>query len=51
MVEFVVFVGDVEEGFGGDAADVEAGASQGAPLLDADGVQSELSGLDGGHVS
>ena len=51
MVEFVVFVGDVEEGFGGDAANVEAGASQGAPLLNADGVQSQLCGLDGSHVS
>ena len=51
VVEFVVFVGDVEEGLRGNAAHVEAGPSQGASFLDADGVESELGGLDGCDVT
>lgn len=51
MVEFVVFVGDVEEGLGGDAAHVEAGPAQRSPLLNADSIETQLRGLDGSDVS
>lgn len=40
MGEFVVLVGDVEKGFGGDAAHVKTGSSQSTSLLDADGVEA-----------
>ena len=51
MVELVVFVGDVEQSFGGNAADVQAGPSKGASFFDADGVESELCSFDGGDVT
>lgn len=51
MVGLVDFVGDVEEGLGRDAADVETGAAEGSPLLDADSVEAQLGGLDGCHIS
>src|SRR5205814_5021256 len=36
---------------GGDAADVEAGAAQRRPLLDAGDFEAELGGADGGDVA
>ena len=40
MVEFVIFMGDVEESFRGDTTDIEAGSSEGSSFLDADSVKS-----------
>ena len=51
MVEFMVLVGDVQQSFGGDATDVEASSSERASFFDADGIESELCGLDGSDVS
>ena len=36
---------------GWDAANVEAGATQGAALLNAHGLHPQLGRLDGGHIS
>src|SRR5262249_22951283 len=41
----------VEQGLGGDAADVEAGAAQRGTLLDDSGLQAQLGGADGGDVA
>jgi hypothetical protein len=51
VVEFVVFVGDVEEGLGGDAADVKTGSAQRPPLLNADSIETQLRSLDSCDVS
>jgi hypothetical protein len=51
VVEFVVFVGNVEQSLGRDAADVQTSASQRSSLLDADSAESKLSSLDGGDVT
>ena len=36
---------------GGDATDVEAGATEGTTLLNTSGLETQLSGFDGGHVA
>ena len=51
VVGLVIFMGDVEECFGGDASYVETGSSQGTSFLDADGVDAQLSCFDCSHVS
>lgn len=51
MGEFVILVRDVEECFGGDASDVEAGSPESSSLLDTDGLHSELSSLDRSYIS
>lgn len=51
MSEFMVLMRDVEKGFGGDAANIEAGSSKCTSLLDADGIESELRCLDCSHVA
>ena len=50
MGEIVEAVGCIEQGLGGDAADVEAGAAE-EFALDAGDLQAELGGADGGGVS
>jgi hypothetical protein len=47
----MVLVGDVQQGFGWDATDVEASSSERASFFDANGIQSELCALDGSNVS
>jgi hypothetical protein len=49
--EFVILMGDVEEGLGRDTADVKAGPAQRSSLLDADSIQAELSCLDRGNIT
>lgn len=51
MGEFVILVRDVEECFGGDASDVEAGSPESSSLLDTDGLHSELGSLDRSYIS
>lgn len=51
VVQFVILVGDVEQGLGGDTADVEAGSSQASSLLDTDSVESQLSCFDGSDIT
>lgn len=48
---FLVFVGNVQECLGRNAPHVQTGATEGFPLLDAAGLQAQLSGLDGCHVT
>ena len=36
---------------GGDATDVEAGATESTTLLNTSGLETQLSGFDGGHVA
>jgi hypothetical protein len=43
-------LGAVEHHLGGDAATVEAGATQERILFDEDGLEAQLSGADGRHV-
>ena len=50
MGEVVEAVGGIEEGFGGDAADVETGSAE-EFSFDAGDFQAELRGADGGGVS
>lgn len=51
MLGLVVEVRVVQHGLGRDATDVEAGTSESATLLDTGGLETELSGLDGGDVA
>jgi hypothetical protein len=51
MVEFVVFMRDVEESFGWDAAYVEASPSESTSLFDADSIETELGRLDGCDIA
>lgn len=51
MLGFVQLVSGVKECFGGDASDVEAGATEGSSLLNAHSLESSLAGLDGGNVA
>ena len=46
----MVVVRGSEEGLGGDAADVQASAAEGAAGLDADRLEAKLGGFDGGDV-
>ena len=43
--------GGVEQGLGGDAADVEAGAAEGVVLLHEGHLEAELAGFDGGDIA
>jgi hypothetical protein len=47
----VVDVRVVQHGLGRDTSHVQAGTPEGSSLFDADGLVTELSGLDGGDVS
>ena len=51
MSQFVIFVRDVEERLGWNAADVETGSSQSTSFFDADGIDAELSSLDRCNVA
>jgi hypothetical protein len=51
MGEFVVLMRDVEKSLGGDAANVETGASECSSFLDADSVHAQLRSLDGSDVA
>lgn len=51
MLGLVVDVRVVQHGLGRDTSDVQAGTPEGSSLFDADGLVTELSGLDGGDVS
>ena len=51
MLEVVPDFGAEKEGFGGDAADVEAGAAELVCALDEGGLEPELAGADGGCVA
>ena len=51
MVKFVVFVRNVQQGFGGDATYVKAGSSETASFFNADSVETQLSCFDGGDVT
>ena len=48
---FFVEGGAFEQRFGGDAADVQAGAAEGGCCFDAGGFVAELGGADGGDVA
>ena len=50
-MRLLVQLGGVEQGLGGDAADVEAGAAQRLAALDAGGLQPELRGPDRGDIA
>ena len=43
-------VGGVEEGLGRNTADIQASPAEGTALLNADGLETQLSGLDSGDV-
>ena len=47
----LVDFGGVEQGLGGDAADVEAGAAEGVVLLHEGHLEAELAGFDGGDIA
>ena len=51
MLGLMVHVGRMQERLGRDASNVEAGATEGAALLDASGLETELSRLDGSDVA
>lgn len=46
-----VFFGTDEQGFGRDAADIEAGATQGRAKFDAGGFHAQLRGANGGDIA
>ena len=51
MFSFMVHVGRMKESLGRDAANVEAGATKRATLLDASSLETKLSGFDGGNIT
>ena len=51
ILGIVVEVRGVEERLRGDAADVEASATERGALLNAGGLKTELASLDGGNVT
>lgn len=51
MLSSVQVVGSVQKSLGRNAADVEASTSEGASLLDANGLETLLSSLNGGDVA
>ena len=50
VTRLVVEIAVVEEGLGGNAPDVEAGAAEGAALLDAHRLEAHLRCLDRRHI-
>ena len=48
MLAFVDHRGDVQQGLGRDAADVEADAAEGGVAFDDGGLQAEVGGAEGG---
>ncbi len=50
VFEMVVNVGVMEQHFGGDAADVQAGAAEEGIFLDDYGLEAQFAGTDGGHI-
>src|SRR5882757_7696649 len=51
VFEMVVNIGVMEQHFGGNAADVQAGAAEKGVFLHHDGLEAQLAGTDGGYVS
>ena len=47
----LVDIGVVQQNFGGDAADVQAGAAKKRVLFDYNGLQPEFAGANGRHVA
>jgi hypothetical protein len=50
-LRFVIALGGVQQRLGGNAADIETGAAEYAPLVDTGGLQPQLAEADGGIVA
>src|SRR5882757_6510660 len=50
VFEMVVNVGVVQQHFGGDAANVQAGAAEKGIFLHHDGLETQLAGTNGGYI-
>lgn len=51
LVGVLVFMGNVQEGLGRDATDVEAGSTEGSSLFDAGGLEAELGSFNSGDIT
>jgi hypothetical protein len=47
----VIHLGGLQQGFGGDAADVQAGAAQRGALFNAGDLQAQLRRADGANIT